>query len=281
MLRRLLPRRLRHQLRQAAWCASRVATVWRRYGWGTAIAFVGAEPWLVLRMLTLGARSDATYQIPIPGSSPVHCRPESSDLEVFWQVLVCRSFDFLEPRTQSLCALDCGANIGMATLAILQQWPAADIVAVEPDPGNFALLRLNTAHVAARVTLVQAAVWSETGKLLFDEQPFRDGRQWSIRVRMPEPDERGAVPAYDIPALMELAGWDHIDLAKIDIEGAEKQLLRTAHKWLPRVDVVAVELHDADAVKGFTEAVAGQFTVARHGELSVATRPSAPRMAQF
>ena len=47
----------------------------------------------------------------------MHCRPESSDLEAFWQVLVGRQFDFLERSSRQIRAIDCGANIGPATLA--------------------------------------------------------------------------------------------------------------------------------------------------------------------
>ena len=35
----------------------------------------------------------------------------------------------------------------------------------------------------------------------------------------------------------------HIDLLKMDIEGAEKAVLRDAAAWLPKVRVLIVELH--------------------------------------
>lgn len=37
----------------------------------------------------------------------------------------------------------------------------------------------------------------------------------------------------------------HIDLLKLDIEGAEKEVfLHGSEEWLDQVDVIAVELHD-------------------------------------
>ena len=41
--------------------------------------------------------------------------------------------------------LDAGANIGLASRVAAALWPAALIVALEPDPANFALLQQNTA----------------------------------------------------------------------------------------------------------------------------------------
>ena len=260
-------------MRLAAWSVPRVSAVWRRYGWRTALAFVCKEPWLVLRLALLRTASEATFELPMPGSAPLGCRPESSDLEAFWQVLVSGEFDFLKGSSRPLRVLDCGANIGTATLAILERCPAAVVVAIEPDPGNFAQLEANTRHLGPRVICLRAAVWSESGDLVFDERPYRDGRQWSTRVRAARPGEPGGVLARDLQAIMREVGWEHVDFVKMDIEGAETEVLKTAAQWLPSVDCIAVELHDADAVSAFERAVGTQFRIEHCGELTVATRP--------
>ncbi len=261
-------------MRLAAWSVPRVSAVWRRYGWRTALAFVCKEPWLVLRLALLRTAGEATFELPMPGTAPVRCRPESSDLEAFWQVLVSGQFDFLKASSRPLRALDCGANIGTATLAILERCPAAVVVAIEPDPGNFAQLEANTRHLGPRVICLRAAVWSESGDLVFDERPYRDGRQWSTRVRAAQSGESGAILARDLPAIMSEVGWEGVDLVKIDIEGAETEVFRTADRWLSFVDCIAVELHDADAVSAFERAVGTQFSIQHCGELTVGTRLS-------
>lgn len=39
--------------------------------------------------------------------------------------------------------VDCGANIGTSALWFEAQFPSSEIVCIEPEPGNFALLRRN------------------------------------------------------------------------------------------------------------------------------------------
>lgn len=56
--------------------------------------------------------------------------------------------------------------------------------------------------------------------------------------------------AYDIESItidqiLELKKWDTIDILKIDIEVAEKELFEDNYKsWLPKVKVIYPETHD-------------------------------------
>jgi hypothetical protein len=58
--------------------------------------------------------------------------------------------------------------------------------------------------------------------------------------------EAGAIAAISIPDLLLEAGTDSIDLLKLDIEGAEKELFENhaCSGWLARTRAVIVELHD-------------------------------------
>jgi hypothetical protein len=57
-------------------------------------------------------------------------------------------------------------------------------------------------------------------------------------------DEQG-VRAMSMATLMAHCGLDHIDLLKLDIEGAEKDVFEAADlQWMDRVRTIAVELHD-------------------------------------
>ena len=66
----------------------------------------------------------------------------------------------IDPET----VLDLGANIGIASAWFRGRYPAARIVAVEPDPDTFAKLERNLGGDDA-VTLVQAAVAGESGEV--------------------------------------------------------------------------------------------------------------------
>jgi len=60
--------------------------------------------------------------------------------------------------------VDCGANIGVSALYFARRYPAAKILAIEPDPANYEMLVRNTRQVAS-VHPVQAAVWPRQASL--------------------------------------------------------------------------------------------------------------------
>lgn len=55
--------------------------------------------------------------------------------------------------------VDAGANIGLTAVYFANQFPAARILALEPESSNYALLCKNTAAYP------QAALWSSTATL--------------------------------------------------------------------------------------------------------------------
>jgi FkbM family methyltransferase len=233
------------------------------------MSFLCAEPWLALRQ-TLGlATFDATFEIPIPTRPSVHCRPKSSDLEVFWQVLTAEPYDWLERSDQPIRVIDAGANIGMATLAILERCPSASVIAIESDPGNYRMLMKNTRHVRERVSPVHAALWSRPGVVVLDDAPFRDGREWSSHVRSAATGETGAIAARDVPGILRDMNWPRVDVLKLDVEGAETEIFTTASNWIALVDLLAVELHDAEAQRAFNTLVGDRFSLERRGELTI------------
>jgi hypothetical protein len=86
------------------------------------------------------------------------------------------------------------------------------------------------------------------------------------------------VEAVDVPSLLDGSGAARIDLLKLDIEGAELEVLRDgADRWIDRVETLFVELHDrfrpgcsealerAVARRGFARARAGEYDVLRRG----------------
>jgi FkbM family methyltransferase len=171
--------------------------------------------------------------------------------------------------------LDIGANIGLASLFFLRRYPRARVIAVEPDPDNFALARDNLRPFARRCTLVRGALWSHTTRLT-----LRPGAApWATQV---VPGD-GAVPAFSLDDLLARFGLPFVDLLKIDIEGAEEEVFRADHgAALARVGCCAAELHGPACAAAFHAAARRhRLTTSRRGELTVAYRrppgPAAPR----
>ncbi|HEX5412416.1 MAG TPA: FkbM family methyltransferase [Terriglobia bacterium] len=151
-------------------------------------------------------------------------------MEIFDQ----HAYDF-EAAGDNPFIIDCGANIGLAILYWKRLYPGARILAFEPDPKLFQLLQQNTGALPG-VTLLPKAVWRESGEL-----PFRSEGSWGGRVCLPDDEESFLVPGMRLRELLD----QPIDLLKIDIEGAEYDVLRDCSDRLPNVGNLFVEYHSA------------------------------------
>jgi len=147
--------------------------------------------------------------------APVKLRANSSDLSVFTQVFldndynlrrfsryveICRSFSDID-RGATPLILDCGANIGLSSLYFAKNWPSAHVVAVEPDPSNFELLRRNVA-AHAHIQPVQAAVCAENGAVRIMNT---DAQEWARRTERVSAEAPGAITGLSIQNLIRLA----------------------------------------------------------------------------
>ena len=66
--------------------------------------------------------------------------------------------------------------------------------------------------------------------------------------RFAEDTERGTTPALGIGALMQRLDVDQFDLVKLDVEGAEEEILRNGwESWLSRTRMMVVEVHNPEA----------------------------------
>ena len=75
--------------------------------------------------------------------------------------------------------IDAGANVGLSAVFYANRFPNARIIAIEPEPSNYEMLKRNVVPYS-NVTPVQAALWKENGPLrLFDT----GGREYCIPGR--------------------------------------------------------------------------------------------------
>jgi FkbM family methyltransferase len=117
-----------------------------------------------------------------------------------------------------LVALDLGANIGMFSVWLASTFDVAAITAVEPLPRNARQLRANLQRAIpeVRTVVVEAAATAHDGELTFGGGDFTTGRIGGGG------GGDGAVTVKARDAFALAAG---VDLLKIDIEGAEWDLV--------------------------------------------------------
>jgi FkbM family methyltransferase len=143
------------------------------------------------------------------------------------------------------CSYDCpviidgGANIGLATLYWKHRFPDASITAFEPDPDIFDALRWNIEkHGHDDVTLMQKGLWSSDGTLEFTA----DGADGGHLRKSAGGDQSENVNTVSVTRLREYLGT-RVDLLKLDIEGAETEVLLDSAGALGSVQHLFVEYH--------------------------------------
>lgn len=238
----------------------------RALGWRAA-----ARVWFAARCQAGDRAAPVARVRPAGFRYPLYFRPGGSDPFVIDQVFVQREYEAVARLPGVSFILDCGANIGCTTYYLLHRYPGARAVVVEPDPGNMALCRRNLAPFRGRVTFVQAGVWSAPGPLVVERGAYRDGTEWSFRVRPAGAGEAADVTAVTVPELLAAGGFPRADLLKIDIEGSETEVFgRGSDDWLRVTRNLAIETHGPECERAVAGALAGyRFAPGTSGELTL------------
>lgn len=158
-----------------------------------------------------------------------------TDLEVAREIFVNGEYE-LPGSAEEMTILDLGAHIGLASIYFAQLFPNARIIAVEADPELIDVLRANVSGLPVQV--VHGAVSAEPGHRRF----FRSDDTWANSVeRTRDWQDEITVPALTLDDICRLADIERISLMKLDIEGAEWELIADG---LPDyVDAAIGEVH--------------------------------------
>ena len=104
----------------------------------------------------------------------------SSDLDVFGQVFQQNEYGWAAAVPSPGLIIDLGANLGYSSAYFLSCFPKCPaVLAVEPDPGNYALCRSNLAAYGNRARVLHGAAWSKPCRLVLSRGTFGDGREWA------------------------------------------------------------------------------------------------------
>jgi len=177
----------------------------------------------------------------------VHVRTSTPDLEVALSTLG-GEFDCLRlayPRSHKGLIVDAGGYIGTAAVALAEMYPEATIVSIEPAQDNFEVLVKNTSRYGnvfpRSAALVPDAATGQVGLM------SRGTGEWGFTV-VENPEDRPAtfvdnVDTVTFDGILREYGFERIMICKMDVEGAEYELLRRSD-WLEETDVLMIELHE-------------------------------------
>ncbi|WP_026714565.1 FkbM family methyltransferase [Flavobacterium daejeonense] len=132
--------------------------------------------------------------------------------------------------------LDCGANMGLSVLFFSRNFPNAEIFAFEPDKKVLSYLEKNIASQNLKnVHLIQKGVWSSETILKFYTDSGMGGRlAMKYNNQIPE-----FVPTIRLRDYLERP----ITFLKMDIEGAEYEVLNDIEDRLTNIENVFLEYH--------------------------------------
>lgn len=130
--------------------------------------------------------------------------------------------------------LDCGSHIGLSILYAKLRHPRARVIGFEPDPQAFPMLERNLRDNGFDdVVLVNAALAATVGS-----RPFVSGADAS-HLASGEDQNTTLVPTVRLADYLN----DPIDFLKMNIEGAELDVLRDCQPMLRAIDQMVIEYH--------------------------------------
>ena len=184
------------------------------------------------------------YKVTRIEGLPFFFRPINEDIALIKSIFGSQEYQLPPIKDfQPKLILDCGGNIGCAAVYFAHKYPAAQIYSVEPEKENFTLLKYNTA-LYNNVHWINSALWDKETFIRVEDRGFG---KWGFMTFETTADDPAAFRATTIGKVLADSGFDEIDLLKIDIEGAEKEVFAApdVDKWLSKVKVLVIELHDS------------------------------------
>jgi FkbM family methyltransferase len=137
--------------------------------------------------------------------------------------------------------LDLGANVGIFGLYVASRAPQAAIHCYEPESTNFAILERNLAQAGARARAYKMAVSAESGTGFLD---IHGGSTEFALSANGSGNGSERVECVDLDRVFALAGVEEFDFVKMDIEGAERDILaRCSDAQLKRMRALSLEWH--------------------------------------
>ncbi|MEO8822846.1 MAG: FkbM family methyltransferase [Ginsengibacter sp.] len=169
-------------------------------------------------------------------------RKGTTDYETFYQAIVHNQYLFKYP-VKAKTIIDGGANIGLASIAFKSIFPDATIIAIEPDKENFEQLNKNL-QPYSKINTLNKGIWNKKSIVRVTDK-YKVGK-WGMVTEEIQAETEDSVQTVTIDEILKLYNIDEIDILKLDIETAEREVFSSEYEsWLPKVKIIVIELHDS------------------------------------
>lgn len=173
----------------------------------------------------------ADYQVRFRGLK-ICCRDLLSFYMAAKDIFLHRIYDF-EANNKHPVIIDAGGHIGLFTLFAKHKYPGSKVIVFEPDTKSRQLLRRNiVANGIGGVRIVEAGLYKHEGKISFSHDDS-DGSS----VFVGERDN-----SINVTCLSRYINSE-IDVLKMNIEGAESDVIAEIEHKLPLIKKMLIEYH--------------------------------------
>jgi FkbM family methyltransferase len=159
---------------------------------------------------------------------------------MFHEIFYLEHYKF-RSKIENPIIIDCGANIGLSVLYFHSILKNAKIIAYEADPIIANVLKENLSSNNCDAEIVQKAIWiNNNEKLSFSSSGADAGTLFSNENTI-------IVDSVRLKNILE--SYNRIELLKIDIEGAEIEVIKDCQDSLSHIDKIFVEYHSFSTSK--------------------------------
>lgn len=170
--------------------------------------------------------------------------------EIYDEVFVQKIYDF-DTNKKKPIIIDAGSNIGIAMLFFKNKYPVSKIICFEPDPNAFLILKNNISVNGLKdVIAINAALSNNNGVIPFYGEVSgikADNRGNSIKNVWGCQRNTSAKVLVNSQRLSDYI-QEEIDFLKIDIEGAEQQVLEELGDKLHFIKEMVIEVHEIETL---------------------------------
>lgn len=169
-------------------------------------------------------------------------------LSYYFEVPDCKSFVYqfkdifvdeiykFESKREKPVIYDCGANVGMSCLYFKILFPDSEIKAFEADPGIAKILKLNLLSNGINdVQVISKTIWTDNEGVEFNVEGADGGSIYG--------NDNNKIKVESVRLKDYLEEEAEIDMLKIDVEGAELEVLLDCQNSLSNINNIFVEYH--------------------------------------
>ena len=191
-------------------------------------------------LIYIKLRYQLTTKLKIPNIKyEIFIRKQTSDIATFYQIFGNQEYGEVPIKFSPKTIIDLGANIGLASIFFANKYPNSKILAIEPEESNFKMLKKNTENYK-NITLFKNAISNLNG-LNVSVQDEGYGK-WGFMTKIIDSKLKNEVKTVSIDTLVNDYNISSIDILKIDVEGAEKELFESNFEaWLPITKCIIIE----------------------------------------